>query len=59
MRCMSRKGLLDFSILAINNVTPFSPSVAVLTLPYVIQSAEEAKKLTLGEVGKEPKRQKN
>ncbi|WP_269900251.1 TRAP transporter substrate-binding protein [Paenalcaligenes faecalis] len=46
-------GLLDFSILAINNVTPFSPSVAVLTLPYVIQSAEEAKKLTLGEVGKE------
>lgn len=46
-------GLLDFSILAINNVTPFSPSVAVLTLPYVIQSAEEAKQLTLGEVGKE------
>lgn len=46
-------GLLDFSILAINNVTPFSPSVAVLTLPYVIQSAEDAKKLTLGEVGKE------
>lgn len=46
-------GLLDFSILAINNITPFSPSVAVLTLPYVIQSADEAKKLTLGEVGKE------
>ena len=46
-------GLLDFSVLAINNITPFSPSVAVLTLPYVIQSAEEAKKLTQGEVGKE------
>lgn len=46
-------GLLDMSILAINNVTPFSPTVAVLTLPYVIQSAEDAKKLTLGEVGKE------
>lgn len=46
-------GLLDFSILAINNITPFSPTVAVLTLPYVIQSAEEAKQLTLGEVGKE------
>lgn len=46
-------GLLDFSILAINNVTPFSPTVAVLTLPYVIQSAEDAKKLTLGEVGQE------
>jgi len=46
-------GTLDFSVLAINNVTPFSPSVGVLTLPYVIQSAAEAKKLTQGEVGKE------
>jgi len=46
-------GLLDFSILAINNITPFSPTVGVLTLPYVIQSAEEAKKLTTGPVGKE------
>lgn len=46
-------GLLDFSVLAINNITPFSPSVGVLTLPYVIQSAEEAKQLTLGDVGKE------
>ncbi|MCB1905731.1 MAG: TRAP transporter substrate-binding protein [Rhodocyclaceae bacterium] len=46
-------GTLDFSVLAINNVTPFSPTVGVLTLPYVIQSAEDAEKLTLGEVGKE------
>lgn len=46
-------GLLDFSILAINNVTPFSPSVGVLTLPYVIQSAEDAKTLTQGAIGKE------
>lgn len=46
-------GTLDFSILAVNNVTPFSPSVGVLTLPYVIQSAEEARKLTNGAVGKE------
>lgn len=46
-------GLLDFSILAINNITPFSPTVGVLTLPYVIRSAEEAKKLTVGSVGKE------
>ena len=46
-------GTLDFSVLAINNVTPFSPSVGVLTLPYVIQSAEDAKKLTLGPLGKE------
>ena len=49
----AQMGLLDFSILAINNVTPFSPTVGVLTLPYVIMSAEEAKKVTLGEVGKE------
>ena len=46
-------GLLDFSVLAINNITPFSPSVAVLTLRYVIQSAEEAKMLTQGDVGME------
>lgn len=46
-------GTLDFSVLAINNVTPFSPTVGVLTLPYVIQSAEDAKKLTQGDVGKE------
>lgn len=46
-------GLLDFSILAINNVTPFSPTVGLLTMPYVIQSADEAKLLTQGEVGQE------
>ncbi len=46
-------GTLDMSILAINNVTPFSPTVGILTLPYVILSAEEAKKLVTGEVGKE------
>jgi len=46
-------GTLDFSVLAVNNITPFSPSVGVLTLPYVIQSAEEAKKLVTGDVGKE------
>jgi len=46
-------GLLDFSVLAINNVTPFSPSVGLLTMPYVILSAEEAKTLTQGEIGNE------
>ncbi len=49
----AQMGTLDFSILAVNNITPFSPTVGVLTLPYVIQSADEAKKLTLGPVGKE------
>lgn len=46
-------GTLDFSILAVNNITPFSPTVGILTLPYVILSADEAKKLTQGDVGKE------
>lgn len=46
-------GTLDFSILAVNNITPFSPTVGVLTLPYVIQSAAEAKKLTQGEIARE------
>lgn len=46
-------GLLDFSLLAVNNVTPFSPTVGLLTLPYMIQSAEDAKTLTQGAVGKE------
>ncbi|MDK3073815.1 TRAP transporter substrate-binding protein [Sedimentitalea sp. JM2-8] len=46
-------GLLDFSILAINNVTPFSPSVGTLTLPYIILSLEDAVKLTQGPVGQE------
>ncbi|MDP5292050.1 TRAP transporter substrate-binding protein [Oceanimonas sp. CHS3-5] len=46
-------GLLDFSILAINNVTPFSPSVGVLTLPYMMQSLDDAVTLTQGEVGQQ------
>lgn len=46
-------GVLDFSIVAINNITPFSPTVGIFTLPYVILSLEEAEKLTQGDVGKE------
>lgn len=46
-------GLLDFSVLAINNITPFSPTVGVLTLPYMILSLDDAVKLTQGEVGEE------
>lgn len=44
-------GTLDFSILAINNITPFSPTVGTLTLPYMILSLEDAEKLTHGETG--------
>ncbi|WP_028583496.1 TRAP transporter substrate-binding protein [Desulfogranum mediterraneum] len=46
-------GTLDFSLLAVNNITPFSPTVGVLTMPYVIQSLDDAVKLTHGAVGKE------
>lgn len=46
-------GTLDFSILAINNITPFSPSVGTLTLPYVILSQEDAEKVTQGDVGQQ------
>lgn len=44
-------GTLDFSILAINNVTPFSPTVGTLTLPYMILSLEDAETLTQGPIG--------
>lgn len=44
-------GTLDFSILAINNITPFSPTVGTLTLPYVVLSLEDAEKLTQGPLG--------
>lgn len=46
-------GSLDMSILAINNVTPFSPTVGVFSLPYVILSLEDAEKLTQGPIGEE------
>ena len=39
-------GVLDFSVVAINNITPFSPTVGVFTLPYMIQSLDEAVALT-------------
>ena len=46
-------GTLDMSLLAINNITPFSPSVGVFTLPYVILSLEDAETLTNGPIGQE------
>jgi tripartite ATP-independent transporter DctP family solute receptor len=46
-------GTLDFSILAINNITPFSPTVGTLTLPYVILSQEDAEKITQGDIGRQ------
>lgn len=48
-----RLGTLDFSVAAINNITPFSPSVGLFTLPYLILSVDEAVTLTQGPVGDE------
>jgi tripartite ATP-independent transporter DctP family solute receptor len=48
-----RLGTLDFSVAAINNITPFSPSVGLFTLPYLILSVDEAVKLTQGPIGEE------
>ena len=39
-------GLLDFSVLAINNLTPFSPSLGVFQLPYIVRTIDEAVELT-------------
>ncbi|MEM7043570.1 MAG: TRAP transporter substrate-binding protein [Pseudomonadota bacterium] len=46
-------GLLDMSLLAINNITPFSPTVGIFTLPYVIQGVDDAEKLINSEIGQE------
>jgi len=46
-------GTLDFSVLAINNITPFSPEVGLLSLPYMMLSLEDAEKLTQGDIGEE------
>jgi len=48
-----RLGTLDFSVAAINNITPFSPTVGLFTLPYLILSVDEAVTLTQGPIGDE------
>ena len=50
-----RLGTLDYSIVAINNITPFSPTVGLFTLPYLILSLDDAVKLTQGPIGDELK----
>ena len=48
-----RLGTLDLSVAAINNITPFSPTVGLFTLPYLMLSVDDAVKLTQGPVGDE------
>ena len=45
-------GTLDFSILATNNISPFSPSMGLLSLPYIVLSLEEAQTLTQSDIGR-------
>lgn len=46
-----RLGTLDLSVVAINNITPFSPTVGLFTLPYMILSLEDGYTLTQGPIG--------
>lgn len=46
-------GTLDMSLLAINNLAPFSPSLGVLTLPYIVRSADELRTVLDGDIGRE------
>lgn len=47
----ARRGSIDGAVVAINNITPFSKSVGVLTLPYLIQNFNDAVKVTTGDLG--------
>ncbi len=47
----SRRGSIDGAVVAINNITPFSKSVGVLTLPYLMQNFNDAVKVTTGALG--------
>lgn len=44
-------GLLDFSVVAINNITPFSPTTGLFTLPYVFGSNEDVVEVVQSDVG--------
>ena len=38
-------GLLDFSVVAINNITPFSPTSGLFTLPYIFNNEDDVMKV--------------
>jgi tripartite ATP-independent transporter DctP family solute receptor len=46
-------GALDFSILASNNLAPFSPTMGILSLPYIFENLEQADKVVKGDIGAE------
>ncbi|NQW00068.1 MAG: TRAP transporter substrate-binding protein [Rhodospirillales bacterium] len=47
----SRRGSIDGAVVAVNNITPFAKSVGILTLPYLIQSFDDAVAVTTGDLG--------
>lgn len=47
----SRRGSIDGAVVAVNNITPFAKSVGILTLPYLMQSFDDAVMATTGELG--------
>jgi tripartite ATP-independent transporter DctP family solute receptor len=47
----ARRGSIDGAVVAINNITPFAKSVGILTLPYLMQSFNDAVLATTGELG--------
>lgn len=44
-------GALDFSILASNNLAPFSPSLGILSLPYIFENLEQADTVVNSDIG--------
>src|SRR5690625_3891695 len=43
-------GMLDLTIVATNNISPFAPTLGLLSLPYLFQIQEEAVTLTESDI---------
>ncbi|RDE22848.1 C4-dicarboxylate ABC transporter substrate-binding protein [Motiliproteus coralliicola] len=46
-------GTLDLSIIASNNLSPFSPSMGILSLPYVFENIGQAQTVVEGPIGEQ------
>ncbi len=45
-------GILDMSILGSNNLAPFSPSIGILSLPYIFENIDQAEKIINSDIEK-------
>lgn len=45
-------GTLDMSILGSNNLAPFSPSIGILSLPYIFENIDQAEKIINSDIEK-------